>query len=126
MLVRMFKSYWEITMHELSIAEGIIEVVERTAQQNGVARVKKVRIAVGELAGVDIPSLRFAWDSVTKMGVAQGAELEIERPLGQAWCMDCSVAVPLKKFGDPCPHCGGFHLTPTGGRDMRVLELIAE
>ena len=48
-------------MHELSIAEGIIEVVERTARQNEVTRVKKVRVAIGELAGVDIPSLRFAW-----------------------------------------------------------------
>ena len=42
-------------MHEMSIAEGIIEIVERTAKANGVTRVKEVRIEVGELAGVDIP-----------------------------------------------------------------------
>ena len=113
-------------MQELSIAEGIVEVVERTARQNAVTRVKKVRVAIGELAGVDIPSLRFAWDSVTKHGVAQGALLDIDRPPGQAWCMDCSVNVPLKNFGEACPHCGGYHLTPTGGREMRVLELIAD
>ena len=113
-------------MHELSIAEGIVEVVERTARQNAVTRVKKVRVAIGELAGVDIPSLRFAWDSVTKDGVAQGALLDIDRPPGQAGCMDWSVNVPLKNFGEACPHCGGYHLTPTGGREMRVLELIAD
>ena len=44
-------------MHELSIAEGIIEIVERTAKSNNVNRVKSVRIAVGELAGVDIDCL---------------------------------------------------------------------
>ena len=113
-------------MHELSIAEGIIEVVERTARHNDVVRVKKVRVAIGELAGVDIPSLQFAWESVTKSGVAEGALLEIDRPSGQAWCMDSSVTVPLKNFGDSCPHCGGFHLTPTGGREMRVVDLIAD
>lgn len=113
-------------MHELSIAEGIIEVVERTARQNNVKRVKKVRVAIGRLAGADIPSLRFAWESVTKMGVAQSAILEIEQPDGQAWCMDCSKTVPLSNFGEPCPLCGGFHLTPTGGKEMRVIDLIAD
>ena len=34
-------------MHELSLAEGIIDIVERTAKANNVHRVKKVRIAVG-------------------------------------------------------------------------------
>lgn len=113
-------------MHELSIAEGIIEVVERTARQNKVERVKKVRVAIGQLAGVDIPSLRFAWESVTRMGVANGAELDIEQPPGQAWCMDCSCTIPLKSFGEPCPHCGGYHVTPTGGRELRVVDLIAD
>ena len=48
-------------MHELSIAEGIIEIVERTANANHVRHVKTVRVSIGELAGVDIPSLEFAW-----------------------------------------------------------------
>lgn len=113
-------------MHELSIAEGIIDVVERTAKANSVTRVKKVRVAIGELAGVDIPSLRFAWDSVSKTGVAQGAILEIDRPAGQAWCMDCSKTVPLGAYGQPCPICGGFHLTATAGHEMRVVDLIGE
>ncbi len=51
-------------MHELSIAEGIIEIVERTANANQVQHVKTVRVSIGELAGVDIPSLEFAWQSV--------------------------------------------------------------
>lgn len=113
-------------MHELSIAEGIIDVVERTAKANAVNRVKKVRIAIGELAGVDIASLRFAWESVTKFGVAKGAILEIDRPCGQAWCMDCSQSVPLSAHGQPCPKCGGFHLTATGGHELRVIDLIAD
>ena len=71
-------------MHELSIAEGFIEIVERTANANHVRHVKTVRVSIGELAGVDISSLEFAWQSVRKGGVAQNAELEIERPNGEA------------------------------------------
>ena len=65
-------------MHEMSIAEGIIEIVERTAGRSGVTRVKEVRIEVGELAGVDIPSLEFAWVSVTRGGPA-GAFISLPR-----------------------------------------------
>ena len=82
-------------MHELSIAEGIIEIVERTANANHVRHVKTVRVSIGELAGVDIPSLEFAWQSVRKGGVAQNAELEIERPRGEAWCLQfTATAIP--------------------------------
>ena len=113
-------------MHELSIAEGIIEIVERTAAANNVGRVKKVRVAIGELAGVDIPSLEFAWVSVRKGGPTAEAELEIERPKGEAWCLDCAKTVPLERYGDPCPFCGGYRLAATGGTEMRVLELIED
>ena len=97
-------------MHELSIAEGIIEIVERTANANHVRHVKTVRVSIGELAGVDIPSLEFAWQSVRKGGVAQNAELEIERPRGEAWCLQCQKTIPLHRYGDPCPDCGGKRL----------------
>ncbi len=90
-------------MHELSIAEGILEIVERTARANDVKRVKAVRVSIGELAGVDIPSLEFAWTSVRKGGPAENAALEIERPRGEAWCLACEKTVPLKRYGDPCP-----------------------
>ena len=101
-------------MHELSIAEGIVEIVERTAKSNNVNRVKSVRIAVGELAGVDIDCLRFAWQSVTRQGGAQNAQLIIERPPGKAWCMDCAQTVSLKRYGEACPICGGVRFTATG------------
>ena len=104
-------------MHEMSIAEGIIEIVERTAGRSGVTRVKEVRIEVGELAGVDIPSLEFAWVSVTRGGPAEGSRLVIERPRGEAWCLDCAKTVPLAKYGDPCPVCGAtLQRAVVGGR----------
>ena len=110
-------------MHELSIAEGIIQAVEKTAIAAGVSRIISVHIAVGELAGVDISALRFAWQSVTRDGLAQNANLQIERPEGRAWCLDCATTVALHRHGDPCPKCGGYHLAPTQGHELKVIDI---
>ncbi len=111
-------------MHELSLCEGIVSAVERTAERHGISRVASVRVAVGRLAGVDIPSLEFAWHSVTMTGPLTGAKLVIERPEGTAFCTDCGETVPLAKFGDPCPKCGGFRLIPNGGTELKVLDFL--
>lgn len=97
-------------MHELSIAEGIIEIVERTANANQVQHVKTVRVSIGELAGVDIPSLEFAWQSVRKGGVAQNAELEIERPNGEAWCLQCQKPFRFTATAIPAPTAAAISL----------------
>ncbi len=109
-------------MHEVSLAEGIVEAVAKTATAEAVSRVLSVRVAVGELAGVDCDALQFAWASVTREGLLKGSRLVIERPAGEAWCMDCAKTVPLHRHGDACPDCGGWHLTPVAGHELKVLD----
>ena len=42
------------SMHEVSLAQGIVDVVTRNAKRAGIIKVNDVRVAVGKLAGVDI------------------------------------------------------------------------
>lgn len=113
-----------INMHEVSIAEGIVSIVESTAQANELVRVTKVRVSIGMLAGVDIASLRFAWSSVTRGTVAEAALLEIERPQGKAWCLKCSHSIDLETYGQACPICGSYQLTPTAGNELKVIDIV--
>ena len=99
-------------MHEVSIAEGIVSAVLKTLGNESVPRILSVRVAVGELAGVDCETLRFAWPSVTRETILEGAELQIERPPGRA----------LPRHGDACPLCGGWRLAPVAGHELKVLD----
>ncbi len=110
-------------MHEMSLAEGMREIVEDTARANSATAVTLVRLRIGRLAPVELEALRFCFDVVTKGGVADGARLEIEPVDGTAWCWDCSASVALGALGDPCPACGGHTLDVTGGTEMRVHEI---
>ncbi|GAA5190746.1 hydrogenase maturation nickel metallochaperone HypA [Ferrimonas gelatinilytica] len=111
-------------MHEMSLAEGILQIVESQAAPS--PKVHSVTLSVGELAGVELTSLKFCFDVVTRDTLAEGALLEIESVPGSAFCFDCLAQVPLSRRGEPCPKCGGYQLTVVGGDQMKVKSLEIE
>ena len=113
-------------MHEMSLAEGILQIIEAAARQQGFARVREVRLEIGQLAGVELEALRFCLDSVLQGSLAEGARIDVDHTPGTGWCMLCGTTVPITSFFDPCPRCGGHQVQPTGGTQMRVKDLLVE
>ena len=58
--------------------------------------------------------------------VLQDARFEIEEPIGQAWCLQCSQTVEIVQRGDACPVCGSYQMQPTGGTELRVLDMLVD
>ncbi len=110
-------------MHEASLAGGVLQLVQEAALREGFARVWRLRLEAGQLAGVDVRALRFALESLAPGTLLEGAQIDIEEPPGQAWCMGCGQTVPLAQRGDACPRCGGYQLRPTGGMALRVVDM---
>lgn len=112
-------------MHEMSICEGIREVLCDTAQKHAVDRIARVRLEIGRFSGIEREALLFAFDVVMRGSPAEGAALEIIDVEGRALCFDCSQEVTVQDRLDPCPHCGSGKLMPTGGDEMRIKDLEA-
>jgi hydrogenase nickel incorporation protein HypA/HybF len=113
-------------MHEMSLAEGIVQLVEDAARADGCTKVTSVWLEIGQLAAVETESLRFCFDAVTHGSIAEGARLEIIVTPGQGWCMKCEGNVPVTVLYDPCPVCGSHQIQVTGGSEMRVKEFEVE
>ena len=113
-------------MHEVSLAEGVLNVIEDYQRKEGFASVRRVRLEIGRMAEVEIEALRFCFESVVKGRVADGATLEIIEVPGQGWCETCRCSVPMQVRFDSCPECGHFPLQVSGGTEMRVCELEVE
>ena len=113
-------------MHEMSLAESVLQIIEDTARAEGYARVKAVWLEIGQLASVEKEAMRFCFEVVTRDSIAQDARLEIIETAGQAWCMECSCTVAVTARYDSCPQCGGVQIEVTGGEEMRVKELEVE
>ncbi len=113
-------------MHEMSLAENIMQIIEETALEQKFTRVKTVTLQVGQLACVEQESLRFYFDVVTQDSIAQQAKLEIIEVAGQAWCNQCDCHVSINAYYEACPHCGDFSLQVIQGDGMQIKELEVE
>jgi hydrogenase nickel incorporation protein HypA/HybF len=110
-------------MHEMSLCEGILQIMQDESKNQGFKQVKNLWLEIGRLSGVEVEALRFSFDVVTRNTIADGAGLNIIDLPGNAWCMQCAESVEVSKRFDECPKCGSYQLQVTGGDEMRIKEL---
>lgn len=112
-------------MHEMSLAESVLDIIEDQARSQGFARVTTVWLEIGQLAGVEAEAMRFCFDAVTRGSVAEGAELRIIDIPGSGRCPACGKSIRLNERYDLCPQCN-MPVEVTGGTELRVKELEVE
>ena len=110
-------------MHEMSLCEGVLQIIESEAKKQKFTKVKRVIIDVGVLSGVEIPAFEFAFEVVMRGSIAEKAILEINELAAQAWCMQCAEVVTVDQRYDPCPKCGSYQLQISSGDELKVKEL---
>jgi hydrogenase nickel incorporation protein HypA/HybF len=110
-------------MHEMSLAESVLQIIEDAAREQHFRSVKRVTLEIGRLSCVEPEALRFCFASVMHGTLAAEAELEMVEVPGQGCCEICAAEFPLESRYDACPVCGEFRVRVTGGDAMRVREL---
>ncbi|TBW40334.1 hydrogenase maturation nickel metallochaperone HypA [Siculibacillus lacustris] len=110
-------------MHELTLCDSLIEILAQERATRRFASVRRLRLEIGRFGCIDPEALAYAFDVSTRGTFLDGALLEIERPAGRAHCLDCGADVEVETRLDACPACGGERLSPTGGDEMRLIEM---
>jgi hydrogenase nickel incorporation protein HypA/HybF len=113
-------------MHELSLMEGVIGIIQDAQAQHGFRRVATVVLEIGALAGVEREALEFCWELAAKDTVAEGADLQLVEIPAAAWCEPCLAEVPIHSRIDLCPRCGGAFDRILRGLDLQVKTLDVE
>jgi hydrogenase nickel incorporation protein HypA/HybF len=107
-------------MHEMSIAQGIIDICQQHA---GGRRVLSLEVEIGNLSGVVPEAIDFCFQACSQGTLLEGAHLGIIRIPGRGRCRDCGGETPLATLFDPCARCGGYRITIEAGEEMRVREI---
>ncbi len=107
-------------MHEVGIAQSILEIVEKEAAKNNATVVKKVKLIVGEFTGIVKEALEFALEIVKKNTIAENAEFEIEIVKLKTHCKHCNREFTNnKQAGFLCPECNGI-LSIVAGKELNI------
>ena len=110
-------------MHEMSIAQGIVDIVEKELASHGVEQLKIVNIAVGKLAAVVPEQLAFCFSIITLETNLAGATLNIrEVPLGYT-CSACGEKFTSREMSIVCPKCGDTSIGLTSGRELTIESI---
>lgn len=114
-------------MHEAGLAAEILESALRSARRElgEEARVRAVRVRVGEFCGVDAGALRFALEALSRNSPAEGLEIELKIEPMVIVC-SCGHRAGREAMYDVCPSCRAGSWSVAAGRDLVLEALDAE
>ncbi|WP_298704381.1 hydrogenase maturation nickel metallochaperone HypA [uncultured Veillonella sp.] len=110
-------------MHEMSIAEGIVDIALDTLKQNSGTKIHAIQLRLGLMSGVEPAALEFCFESVTKGTPAEGARLEVEIIPLTGRCLDCEQTFRVENYVFKCPHCGSVAIHTETGRELQVASI---
>jgi len=111
-------------MHELSVAQCVVDEACKAAAKEGAARVTKLWLRIGALAGIVEEALRFCFDVAAEGTACQGAALEIERVDLSVMCENCRQPRTLaERFLFVCPECGSPTPEILAGQELELVSL---
>ena len=111
-------------MHEISVLTQAVDIAEKTARENDIARISYLTLEVGELSGYLPVFFHKYYPIVTEnRPVFDGSELNIISVTGEALCNECSAMYNVMREEGRCPKCGSRTKTILGGTEFRIKEI---
>ena len=110
-------------MHELGVAQSILDIVRQYVPEDQEPAVLAVKVRIGEMAGIVADSLEFCFQALTHQTPLESARLEILRVPLQGQCGDCTATFHIEGGVFVCPVCGGLNIHVLTGRELDIAEI---
>lgn len=110
-------------MHELSIANAIVDTVLQEIQRKNLPPVQAIALRIGALSSVDPEALRFGFDSIIPDTPLAKTKLEIEFVPVQGKCRACGQAFAVEDLVFACPHCQSGQIEVARGEELDIAYL---
>jgi hydrogenase nickel incorporation protein HypA/HybF len=107
-------------MHEMGLAEGVLEAVLESAQGK---RVRRVRVQIGGCLLVVPDSFLFSFELAAAGTDAEGAIVELHEIVPRIRCRRCQQENESRASPFLCQSCGSTDVQIVAGEDMRLEEM---
>jgi hydrogenase nickel incorporation protein HypA/HybF len=110
-------------MHELSVAQEILEIVKQYLPNPLPGSVKSIKLNVGRLSNILPDSLSFCYEALTEKTPLEDSKLVInELPLLIS-CPNCKAESEIELPVFACPSCGHNQIKIISGTELNVDEI---
>jgi len=113
-------------MHELSLAQSLVEQVGRAAEKENALRVSRIVVVIGMHSGVERDAFEFAFPFAAEESVVEGAELVVEEIPATVACRSCGADSHPGIANLACTRCGSTKVELVGGREFLVRSIELE
>ena len=113
-------------MHEWTIADNLVRLVEEAARREGLMEVSAVYVRVGALRQVIPETLRTAFSRLIGETGFAGAELKIEEVPLSVKCRACGSEKAGDDLAFTCGGCGSTDLDILAGDELFIDYLEGE
>ncbi|MBD3367806.1 MAG: hydrogenase maturation nickel metallochaperone HypA [Candidatus Eisenbacteria bacterium] len=110
-------------MHELSICQSMLEIVDRTMAEHPGAKLLRIFLDVGKGSTIEPVLLSEAFDVITTDGPYEETKLVVnEIPLAGR-CRSCGSTFEYQEVALGCPKCESVDIEITSGLELAIREL---
>jgi len=113
-------------MHEMGIANSILEAVRTEVWRCGKPHPLKVGVRIGEMAAIESEALRFCFQALVRDTDLDGLELEIECCPRQHRCRNCGMEFAIRDYDFECPECRSLESECIRGDELELAYLEVE
>ena len=113
-------------MHELSIANSILNFVLEEKKNKALPQIKAIGLRIGALSGILPDALEFSFDAIKKETALEGTILEISEIAVTGICKDCNENFSVTDLIFACPKCNSASIEVDQGQEMDIAYLDVE
>jgi len=113
-------------MHELSVAQEILGIVNQCLPNPKPQSVKSVKVIVGKLSNILPDSLSFCYEALISDTPLKGSKLDILEFPVKIGCNTCNEESEIEPPVFACPKCGNNQIRIVSGTELLVeaIELF--
>jgi len=113
-------------MHEMGIANSILDAVRTEMARYPGSYPCKVGMRIGEIAAIDEDALRFCFDAMIADSDLASLELEIEFCPRRHRCLACGTDFVVRDYVTRCPQCASLQTECIAGDELEFAYLEVE
>lgn len=113
-------------MHELSIAESVLDAVRNELVKHPGARPTRVGLRIGELAALDVDSLTFCFEALLRGTEWESLQLDAKVCPKRRVCSDCGKEFAVVEYNASCPICASNNTRLSSGDELDFDYLEVE